>query len=333
MQMNDFMNMLSDAMNKAKEWDQFPSGNICEILRPIQRRSFDFEYHTLQVWKAGECVVEKKGDFKLTALVQNDVLQVFLQDPRLTYYVQSKFSFAQISENLDRIMWTTDIYNQNPRRIPKTPSLMSLFYKNGIIRRIYINVDEFLLEFTGQETSQKRNIPMNNNVTVRPVNPNDPNDAKLIEMAYGGVDLKIDKCVKLKRTGDFESANRIYNELDQQFPNTAKILKSWAKTLLCLRRYNEAIEKFTTAAKIYDQERDMQNAHICRANAKEIQNRYKNTSAFIECVVANSGGSINKHQVKLEDINEKGNSDTNNESTGCLGIILIFLFPFLYLLK
>lgn len=160
----DAVNAFMNAMKSAKEWDQFPSGNLCEMLRPIERRSFNFKYHNVQVWQDGKCVAEQKGDYSLSAQVHDGVMHVSLHDLRLRDMVFQHFTFGQISENGDRIMWSKDIFNDTGETERNNPDIMSLFYKNGHIARIYIHIHDpaLLIELHGTSNCPSPDTHINN---------------------------------------------------------------------------------------------------------------------------------------------------------------------------
>jgi len=103
---------------------------------------------------------------------------------------------------------------------------------------------------------------------------------------------KISEAVELKRNGEFDSANQIYINLDNEYPNNPIILKSWAKTLVCLGKYDYAIEKYQLAAQYYNELGNNEESWQCKEQILEIKNRFINPEKFKNWVRGVSGGSI-----------------------------------------
>ena len=138
---NDALKGFMDYMAQAQEWDQFYPGNYCEHIRPIPRRPFCFKYHNVQIWKDQKCVKEVNGEHLLVATLNGTQLDVRHNDPLFVDVVVPIFSFGEISESGDRIIWSKDILNETGKVSFNDPSMMSLFYKNGHIARIYFHLD------------------------------------------------------------------------------------------------------------------------------------------------------------------------------------------------
>jgi hypothetical protein len=159
---DEMWNAYKLAMQEAKQWDQFPSGNWCEQLRPIERKSFDFVYDTAQIWMGGLCTKEEKGESTFEARVLANELQISITDSRLHPYTAACFRFAEISENGDRMIWAnnteriaglmSNMYDDGNAQ-PNVPSAMSMFFKQGHLSKIYIHIDEphTLIELFGIE--------------------------------------------------------------------------------------------------------------------------------------------------------------------------------------
>ena len=74
------------------------------------------------------------------------------------------------------------------------------------------------------------------------------------------------------------------------------IFKSWAKVLVCLGQYDEAIAKYYMAIKLFDEEGDESESWQCNDQIKEIKNRFSNPTKFRQWVSAISGGSISPNE-------------------------------------
>jgi tetratricopeptide (TPR) repeat protein len=104
------------------------------------------------------------------------------------------------------------------------------------------------------------------------------------------------KGIELKRVGEFQRAISLYSQLNAKYPDTAMIFKSWAKVLVCLGQYDEAIAKYYMAIKLFDEEGDESESWQCNDQIKEIKNRFSNPTKFRQWVSAISGGSISPNE-------------------------------------
>jgi len=109
---------------------------------------------------------------------------------------------------------------------------------------------------------------------------------------------KITQAVSLKRNGDFDKANSIYTGLDSKFPNDPIIHKSWAKILVCLGEYDNAIEKYKNASVLYKSIGNPE-YYQCDDQMQKIVNRFENPEKFTSWVYAVSGGSIQRENVVI----------------------------------
>ena len=129
-------------------WDYFPS-NLGEIKGPIERAAFDFNYSRIEVWHAGQCIFNCNSDNWIRTQLKNGTLHVKLSDSNLNDYVIPEFSFGEISTNLDRIMWSKDIFNQTNQVERSNPDIASLFYQNGQLSKVTFTIHNpnILIEF------------------------------------------------------------------------------------------------------------------------------------------------------------------------------------------
>ena len=129
-------------------------------------------------------------------------------------------------------------------------------------------------------------------------NPEDKYIKKYGENNTDIINKEISKAINLKREGDFKGANSIYVELNNKYGSNPVILKSWAKILVCLSEYDEAIAKYEEASKLYSElgsgeywQCDRQSAHI--------RSRHDDPQRFKEWVSAISGGALKPEDVEL----------------------------------
>ena len=104
----------------------------------------------------------------------------------------------------------------------------------------------------------------------------------------------ISKAVSFKRIGDFVRANKIYINLHKEHPDNPIVLKSWAKTIVCLGKYDEAVQKYKMAIKYFDALGNTGESWQCNDQIKEIENRFNDPDQFKNWVSAVSGGSISE---------------------------------------
>ena len=117
------------------------------------------------------------------------------------------------------------------------------------------------------------------------------------------IDDEISRAVQFKRAGDFNKANDIYKKLNNQYPNNPIVLKSWAKISVCLGNYNQAIEKYKSASKLY-KEFESGEYWQCDEQIKDIKNRYDDPELFKKWVYAVSGCSITNASLDSKDEDE-----------------------------
>ena len=118
------------------------SGNICETAGAISREGFDFHFSRVVVWQGGQMVVENCQSGLARALIvpPNNSLQFTHNHPVLDEYFNQPALFPQISTNLDRVMWSINLFDigGGPNR---QAMILSLLYKMGQLSLVKINVD------------------------------------------------------------------------------------------------------------------------------------------------------------------------------------------------
>lgn len=132
----------------ADNWDRFPS-NIGEMLGPIERKSFTFNYQKFEVWQGGACILSGNSNGQIIAQVINRILNVTVDDNLINNHIIKQFSFGEISTNNDRIMWSKDIFNSSDKIERNNPDISSLFYKQGVLSKVTYTIHDpnTLVEF------------------------------------------------------------------------------------------------------------------------------------------------------------------------------------------
>jgi len=257
---DDALKGFMDYMAKAQEWDQFYPGNYCENVRPISRRPFCFKYHTVQIWKENKCVKEVKSNHSLVATLHGNILNVRHNEPLFADMVVPIFSFGEISESGDRIMWSKDLYNVHGRVAYNDPNLMSLFYKNGHIARIYLHIDlpPTLIEIHGTSDCPDANASMSDSLKSEVANEMVPNKYETIISYFKshgfGTEMPVltllstlpprDRCIILEILWEKDQSNiEIYNKLSMAYLKNGQELK--ALSFLKLGHDIGALDAFT----------------------------------------------------------------------------------------
>jgi hypothetical protein len=132
----------------ADNWDRFPS-NLGEMLGPIEKKSFTFNYKRFEVWQGGACIYSGNSTGQIVAKVLNRQLNVTIDDIMINNHIINNFSFREISTNNDRIMWSKDIFNSSDTVERNNPDISSLFFKQGVLNKVTYTIHDpnTLVEF------------------------------------------------------------------------------------------------------------------------------------------------------------------------------------------
>lgn len=76
----------------ADNWDIFPS-NIGEMLGPIERKSFTFNYRRFEVWQGGACIFSGNSNGQIIAQVTSGQLNVSVDDASINNHMKKTFFF------------------------------------------------------------------------------------------------------------------------------------------------------------------------------------------------------------------------------------------------
>lgn len=118
-----------------EQWDKFPS-NLCEQLGKIERKPFTFKYERIEVWQIQQCVFSAKTSGVLYSKIDNQILIVTVDSPILDNFMMRTFEFKEISTNMDRIIWSKDLFSTTGITEESNPDVASLFFKKGILSKI-----------------------------------------------------------------------------------------------------------------------------------------------------------------------------------------------------
>jgi len=146
-----------------ENWDSFPV-NIGEMLGPIMRNGFTFNYSRFEVWQGGKCIHSGESKSVISAEIVEGNLSVNINDDNINDFINKKFSFGEISTNANRIMWSKDIFNKSDLVEYNNPDISSLFYKNGKLVKVTYTIHNpnTLVEFYIDENAPSPNIGVSN---------------------------------------------------------------------------------------------------------------------------------------------------------------------------
>ena len=120
--------------------DNFPA-NVLEENGLIPRKSFSLKYRVVNVTRTGEVVFHEDLSGVLCGEVIGKELRVAVDEPKVEAYLISEFSFPQITENVDRIMWSHDLLDQTKSAGKRVPDVLSLFYKDGKVVKAQLTLN------------------------------------------------------------------------------------------------------------------------------------------------------------------------------------------------
>lgn len=116
-------------------WDKFPN-NICETLGPIERKPFTFNYGSFEVWQDNICIDSGESNGQIIGTINDNQLHVVIKDDLINSHIVERFKFGEISTNIDRIMWSKDIFNSKGKVQRDNPDISSLFFTQGVLSKV-----------------------------------------------------------------------------------------------------------------------------------------------------------------------------------------------------
>jgi hypothetical protein len=128
--------------------------NILESKGYIDRKPFKFQCEGYKVWFNGQVIQRGNEMFRVIGEISgNKTLAVYIRSEIFSKYVTNEFYFHEISLNKDRILWSNNLMSVS-EVTDKMPSAFSLFYKNRILSRVAITIDnpQILIELDGIST-------------------------------------------------------------------------------------------------------------------------------------------------------------------------------------
>ena len=216
---NDPTNIQARATSSDRTWDSFCRGNFIECVRPIERKSFLFPFGFARRGTDTEIL-----RFSGTLLGEVDMQgNMHVSFPCESFRDVSKsFLFSEISESGNRIMWSKDLENTKGFNGEfRVPDLMSLFYKNGNLLRIYLKIDNpgMRVDLWAPSISTDR----------KPVD-----EYQLLTFLSAGI--------QAKRDGDYQHAIEYYTQAVKLAPHDARAYINASKILIGCGKYQDAIQ-------------------------------------------------------------------------------------------
>ena len=200
-----------------EEFDRFES-NLAEMMGQIPRKVFTYRYNRFEVWQGGQCVFSEDSDNQIDSRLEGKELHITIDDANINKVIKKTFSFREISTNLDRIMWSKDIFNQRGVIEKFNPDICSMFYKDGALAKVTFTIHDpnILIEFYSDKivSNEPEIINLSQNAISAYQNENP-------EAARSSL-VQIFKSVKynpsqLKQVQDFKSLSKAFlMMLDQQ---------------------------------------------------------------------------------------------------------------------
>jgi tetratricopeptide (TPR) repeat protein len=216
--------------------------NFLEMEGKISRKPFQFIADSCIVWHSGQEIFQSNSKFKISAIVneRDRNLNVSLDNSGIENFILNSFYFNEISSTVDRILWSKDIELGFEYLSRLQPGNMSLFYCNGILRRIYLNVYlpfEIMIEFNSDGNNDINEIE---------------NPLKKIAMeinSFSHYERSISDNYKIgfekMELGDFESAITFFDLVINEDPKFKMAYYNRGFSKFQLNQYQDAIEDYS----------------------------------------------------------------------------------------
>ena len=197
-----------------EKWDAFPI-NICEGQGTITRDGYSFNYNKIEVWQNQQCIFSLLTSGRIEGKIENGSLNVAIDDSNVSKFISNRFSFQEISTNIDRILWSNDLLNKFGDRQKSIPDISSLFFKNHSLSKItfLIQNPRVIIEFYKEDSNE--------------------DDLELTSI--------LEQAIAAKRSGDITAS---LNLLDRAFalsPTDERIYNNRFKVFLGIEKYEEAL--------------------------------------------------------------------------------------------
>lgn len=204
-------------MSIKEQFDRFPS-NLGEMMGQIPRKAFTYKYNRFEVWQGGKCVFSGESENQITSSLIGKELHVTIDDNNINEVIKKNFSFSEISTNLDRIMWSKDIFNQKGIIEKFNPDICSMFYKDGTLAKVTFTIHDpnILIEFYSDRaiSNEPEIISLSHNAITAYQNENPSASRSSLVQIFRSVKYNPSQ---LKQVQDFKSLGTAFLlMLDQQ---------------------------------------------------------------------------------------------------------------------
>ncbi|MBR4048191.1 MAG: hypothetical protein IKK07_07045 [Bacteroides sp.] len=129
-------------------YDRFPI-NLLESMGYIKREPFGFMIQSMKLWEQGKCIANQRIDAVIKGEIKNNEMHITLRNLQIERYLLNSFSFAEISHNRDRVLWSNDILSGGYTPAKNIPAYMSMFYQMGNLSKVQFSNQYYLIEFYG----------------------------------------------------------------------------------------------------------------------------------------------------------------------------------------
>ena len=226
-----------------KKFDTFQP-NFLELEGKITRIPFQFIADTCKVWHAGQEIFRSKSKYKISANLneRSGDLNVTLDNSEIEKFVLNTFHFNEISQTVDRVLWSNDMELGGKNLTRLKPGNMSLFYCDGVIKRIYLNVYtpfEIMIEFNSDDNKNIEEVENPLKKIAEEINSISPYKRSKIDnykIGYQKIEL-----------GDFESAITFFNLVIEENPNINLAYYYRGFSNFHLNNYYFAIKDYTSS--------------------------------------------------------------------------------------
>jgi tetratricopeptide (TPR) repeat protein len=216
--------------------------NFLESEGKITRKDFQFVANSCLVWHGGQKFFESNLKYKISAALDEGSgnLNVTLNNTGIEKFVLNTFNFNEISQTIDRVLWSKDMELDGENLSRLQPSNMSLFYCNGILRRIYLNVYlpfEIMIEFNSEGSNDIDEIENSFKKIALEINSFSPYEQSISDNYKIGFEKM--------ELGDFESAITFFDLVINEDPKFKMAFYNRGFSKFQLNQYQDAIEDYS----------------------------------------------------------------------------------------
>ena len=216
--------------------------NFLELEGEIKRNPFQFIANSCQIWHGSQEIFHSNSKFKISSSLneRNGDLNVIFDNSEIEKYILNSFNFNEISYTADRILWSKDIELGGENLSKLQPGNMSLFYCNGILKRIYLNVYlpfEIMIEFNSEGNDDINEIENPLKKIATEINSFSPYERSTLDNYKIGFEKM--------ELGDFESAIDFFDLVIKEDQSFKMAFYNRGFSKFQLNKYLDAIEDYT----------------------------------------------------------------------------------------